>query len=76
MNYVVRSDVNARPSWLRPEPNITGLDYFGPYDCTDRAEAAARFTNPEAAQSWADRWSDFPGVWRAVARVKAPSRPC
>lgn len=74
IKYVVRSDVNARPQWLRFVPNGTGLDFFGPYDGTDRPEASARFSSPAAAQSWADRWSDVPGVWRVVARVAAPSR--
>jgi hypothetical protein len=76
MSYVVRSDVGAKPCWLRHSPGIMGLDYFGPYTCTPRPESAARFKSVGAAQSWADRWSDIPGVWRVVARVKAPSRPC
>lgn len=74
VRWVVRSDVNAAPAWLRYIPNGAGLDYFGHYNTTEDRQRAACFPDRTAAQSWADRWSDFPGVWRPVARVGAPSR--
>lgn len=63
--FVVRSDVGTVPMWL-----CEHWLYADRLDMTEVARDAIVFRDAEKAQLLADRWSDFPGVWRVVARGK------
>lgn len=74
MAYVVRSDIGIRPAWLMRGGKVGGR---WQYHITEQPEFA--FQLPfSAAEALAHEWSDFPGVWRPVYRLKlnekSPSR--
>lgn len=63
--FVVRSDVNNRPSWIKL--NVLA-HHMQKYDVTEEQRIAHLFSDYDEAQAVADNWSDVPGVWR-VERV-------
>ena len=71
--WVVRSDVNVRPSWLKLAriariARIESESYV--YDVTDDESQAHQFSEFDDAKLVANVWSDVPGVW-SVERVGA-----
>jgi hypothetical protein len=63
--FVVRSDVNNRPAWIKL--NVLA-HHMQKYDVTEERRIAHLFADFDDAQGVADNWSDVPGVWR-VERV-------
>jgi len=65
--FVIRSDVGNKPAWLKSKRSAE--DDYWRHEPTENPREACAYWWFEDAQSYADQWSDFPGVWRVVARA-------
>lgn len=74
IDTVVRSDVGVRPAWLCRKPGAPlracGTVCSADFDVTGHAHEAYAFVSAADADTAAWLWSDVPGVWRVVVRLR------
>lgn len=68
MGFVVRTDVNLKPAWLKRKPDANPNSIWQ-HDTTEDASEAEIFATFEEADDVACNWSDVPGVWRVAEQT-------